>query len=718
MRKIVKQSEKLLGKLYVPCVLGVVSIILFALGYPFIKQFDGVIELNAIATQTIRANKTVEDVDATQKARDNAVQNVAKVYEKDETVVTTKLQQVTRFFQVLTNYRRDLAQQSDQQTAQEARISENVSRFVSSLQTDNADIYDYAYYFSDNVLTKLLTASEQDFKLYESLTKKIVESQLQDDIYPNTSDVTTAQNQAYAQLLAQTYSDTARDLVRDLMNPAIVATMVVNEAATRNASEQARESVTPVMITQGDVIVREGEVIGASVYKKIQLLGLENTFNNIQTLIGYAVVLVMHGLVTWYFIDNQSKSLSKRHLYVNIYAFVVVMMSVLTIMVMLVQNAGAEYFALLAPVGMVPFFVVPKAKRRLALLALSFLVALSYFVGDSGNVLQSPLVWRFYTLIGLFATIIVSGREKKTFGFYTAFLLSVYVGLITSLALFNHIDIFSQTFVMMCLYAIVNAIVTVGFVKIGQPYFDLLFEDKAILRLIELSNPNHPLLKELISNAPGTYHHSIMVANLSANAVELIGGDSLFTRVACYYHDIGKLNNPMFFVENLPAGMENPHKLLLPRESAEIIFNHVSKGVERLKKEGLPQAIIDICAQHHGTTVMKYFYVQAKEQDDTVTEDMFRYPGPKPSTKESAVVSIADTVEAAARAMKTPTIEMITQLVKETIHSRILDGQFDECPITIEELKIVEQSLITGLSSSYHTRVEYPKLAKRKDKHK
>lgn len=716
MRKIVKQSERLLGKLYVPCVLGIVSIILFALGYPFVKQSEGVVALNAIATQTIRANKTVEDIDATQKARENAVQNVAKVYEKDESIVVNKLQQVTRFFQVLKEYRTELLLPSDQQTAQESRINEMVLRFVSSLQANNKDIYEYAYYFSDNVLTKLLTASDQEFKTYESLTKTIVESQLQDEIYPN--DVVTSQNQAYAQLLTQTYSDTARELVRDLMNPAIVATMVVNEEATRNASEQARESVTPVMITQGDVIVREGEVIGASAYKKIQLLGMEDTFNNIQTLIGYGIVLLMQWFVTWYFIDNQSQSLSKRHLYVNIYAFVIVMMSVLTIMVMLVQHAGAEYFALLAPVGMVPFFVVPKAKRRLALLALSFLVALSYFVGDSGNALQAPLVWRFYTLIGLFATIIVSGKQKKTFGFYTAFLLSVYLGLITSLALFNHIDIFSQTFVMMCLYAGVNAIVTVGFVRIGQPYFDLLFEDKAVLRLIDLSNPNHPLLKELISKAPGTYHHSIMVANLSANAVELIGGDSLFTRVACYYHDIGKLHNPLFFVENLPTGMESPHHLLTPKESAEIIFSHVSKGVERLKKEGLPQEIIDICAQHHGTTVMKYFYVRAKEQDDTVTEDMFRYPGPRPTTKESAVVSIADSVEAAARAMKTPTIETITQLVKETIHSRIFDGQFDECPITIEELKIVEKSLIAGLSSSYHTRVEYPKLSKRKDNHK
>lgn len=717
MRKIVKQSEIVLGKLYVPCVLGMVSIILFAIGYPFVKQSDGIIELNAIATQTIRANKTVEDVDATQKARDNAVKNVTKVYEKDESIVVNKLQQVTRFFQELTDYRRELLQQTDQQTAQEARLNEMVSRFVGSLQTENADIYEYAYYFSDNVLTKLLTASEQDFKLYESLTKKIVESQLQDDIYPNTTDVATAQSQAYAQLLAQTYSDTARDLVQALMNPAIVPTMIVNEEATRNASEQARESIVPVMITQGDVIVREGEVIGASAYKKIQLLGMENTFNNIQTLIGYAIVLVMQCFVTWYFIETQSRSMSQRHLYVNIYAFVIVMMSVLTIMVMLVQNAGAEYFALIAPVGMVPFFVVPKAKRRLALLAFSFLVALSYFLGDSGNVLQAPLVWRFYTLIGLFATVIVSGRQKKTFGFYTAFLVSVYVGLITSLALLNHIDILSQTFGMMCLYAVVNAMVTVGFVRIGQPYFDLLFEDKAVLRLIELSNPNHPLLKELISKAPGTYHHSIMVANLSANAVELIGGDSLFTRVACYYHDVGKLSAPIFFVENLPSGVENPHKLLSPTESAEIIFNHVSKGVERLRKEGLPEAVIDICAQHHGTTVMKYFYVQAKEQDESVTEDMFRYPGPKPTTKESAVVSIADTVEAATRAMTTPSVEMITQLVKETIHARIIDGQFDECPITIEELKIVEQSLIAGLSSSYHTRVEYPKLAKRKDKH-
>ncbi|QTU82818.1 HDIG domain-containing protein [Carnobacteriaceae bacterium zg-C25] len=714
MKKMINQLDKKIGKIYVPFILLLVSIVTLLLAYPFLRQNIAQVNINTIATQTIRANKTIEDTAATQKAKDAAAENVTKVYARDDEIATQTLQIVSQFFSVISTYRSAIATTTDTQTPIAEQINARVTQFFKSLENENANLKNYTYAFSENTIRTLLTATDYDFSNYERITKKIVESILQDNIYPTTTDTRNAQDKANSMLLTQTYSDSTRDIVHDLMTPAIVATMVVNEEATNQLIETTKQQTSAVVILQGDVIVRQGEVITQTTYDKLALLGMINNSAFFESVTGFVVVLVIQFALVWYFIHQQAVEQSKRNLYVNMYAFFMLFMLAITFTLNSIQSSGVEYIGLVAPIGVVPFVLVPKAKRRLAILLVSFLIVIFFFVGDSGSSVQVPLVWKFYTLIGLLSLAVVSGRSlhKRNENFLT--LLIISIGFIVGLATVHGVELFSNTFFSMLAYAVVNVALTYAIIRLGQPYFDLLFEDKAMLRMIELSNPNQPLLKELISKAPGTYHHSIMVANLSANAVEAIGGDSLFTRVACYYHDIGKLKDPIFFTENVPKGMESPHDLLTPFQSRDIIFDHVSDGVKRLTQEQLPQGIIDICAQHHGTTVMKYFYVKAKEMDDAVTEDDFRYPGPKPQTIESAVVSIADSVEAAARSMSQPTQESIISLVQSTIRSRIIDGQFDECPITMKDLKIVEESLISGLSGTYHNRVKYPKL--RKDK--
>ena len=182
------------------------------------------------------------------------------------------------------------------------------------------------------------------------------------------------------------------------------------------------------------------------------------------------------------------------------------------------------------------------------------------------------------------------------------------------------------------------------------------------------------------------------------------------TRVACYYHDIGKLKHANFFVENLPHGAENPHNFLLPEDSKQIIFGHVIDGAKILEQYHMPQMVIDICNQHHGTTLMKFFYVKAKERDPQTKESDYRYPGPKPQTKEAAVVSIADSCEAAVRAMDHPSNEKIQKFVHQLIESRILDGQLNESGVTLNELAIIEKSIVNGLCSTFHSRIKYPKM--------
>lgn len=714
MKKWINQIDKRFGKFYVPLVLMIMSIVTAALAYPFLRQNIATVSVNTIAKQTIRANKTIQDEQASEKARELAAKNVTKVYAREESVVTEKVQQVSEFFAVIKVYRKALAENTDTEKTRDEKIIEKVSQFFKSLDMENQALKSYTYAFSERTIKTLLAASDFDVSNYERITKNIIETILQDNIYPATTDIQSAVEKANNLLLKQTYSDSTRSIVSDLMTPAIVPTMVVNDDATNKQIELVKSQTSAVIISQGDTIVREGEVITQSVYDKLELLGLTNNTAFIENLAGFGVVLIIQIVIVWYFIIHQASTQTKRNLYVNMYAFFMILLLGLLSVFNAIQTSGVEYFALALPIGIVPFAIIPKAKRRLAILLISFLIVIFFFVGDTGSSVQVPLVWKFYTLVGLLSCAVVSGRSKnkQRENFFMLFIITI--GFITALATVHSIALMSATFMNMLAYAIVNVILTIGIIRLGQPYFDLLFEDKAVLRMLDLSNPNQPLLKELIEKAPGTYHHSIMVANLSANAVEEIGGNSLFTRVACYYHDIGKLKDPIFFTENLPKGMESPHEVLTPYQSRDIIFDHVKDGVIRLTQEQLPPDIIDICAQHHGTTIMKYFYVKAKEKDDSVTEDAFRYPGPKPQTKESAVVSIADSVEAAARSISNPTPESIEKLVQDTIRSRILDGQFDECPITMKELKIVERSLIRGLSGTYHNRVKYPKLKKGK----
>ena len=252
-----------------------------------------------------------------------------------------------------------------------------------------------------------------------------------------------------------------------------------------------------------------------------------------------------------------------------------------------------------------------------------------------------------------------------------------------------------------------------GFLMTGLlPFIERWFGVLTDLSLLEVGDVAHPLLQELVRRAPGTYNHSINVASLGEAAADAIGARGLLVRVGAYFHDVGKMLKPSYFVEN--QGQENRHESLVPAMSTLIIVAHVKEGVELARQYGLPQPIIDLIAEHHGTTLVEYFYRRATERSQAdphgaeVDEQTYRYPGPKPSTRESAVLMLTDAVESARRTLTEPTPARIASLVHDLAMKRLLDGQFDECGLTLEELDIVEQSLVKSLTAVYHGRVKYP----------
>jgi putative nucleotidyltransferase with HDIG domain len=252
-----------------------------------------------------------------------------------------------------------------------------------------------------------------------------------------------------------------------------------------------------------------------------------------------------------------------------------------------------------------------------------------------------------------------------------------------------------------------------GFLMTGLlPFIERSFGVLTDLSLLEVGDAAHPLLQELVRRAPGTYNHSINVASLAEAAAEAIGARGLLVRVGAYFHDVGKMLKPDYFVEN--QDKENRHESLVPAMSTLIIVAHVKEGVELARQYGLPQPIIDLVAEHHGTTLVEYFYRRATERSQSdpnggeVDEQAYRYPGPKPATRESAVLMLADAAESASRSLTEPTPARIAGLVHDLAMKRLLDGQFDECGLTLEELGIIEESLVKSLTAVYHGRVKYP----------
>ncbi|MFQ5648629.1 MAG: HD family phosphohydrolase [bacterium] len=333
-------------------------------------------------------------------------------------------------------------------------------------------------------------------------------------------------------------------------------------------------------------------------------------------------------------------------------------------------------------------------------------VTLSIIIGAlRGNDFGIMIISLFVGAISTFSVGKIQARAWILKGFL--YISGAYFISITTLELLTHTDL--QELPQMLGYGLINGllspILAYGFMII----FEYIFQMTTNSTLLELSDLNRPLLRELAIRAPGTYHHSIMVGNLSEAASEAIGANALLARVASYYHDIGKMEKPEYFVENQKAG-KNPHEKLTPSMSCLILINHVKKGLEIAEEHNLPREIRDFIPQHHGTNLIRFFYQKALEssEDGEVDESSFRYHGPRPRTRETAIVMFADAVEAGSRVLKEPSVSRIRSMINTLIHERLLDHELDECPLTLRDLTLIRESFVNTLTGMFHGRIEYP----------
>jgi hypothetical protein len=325
-----------------------------------------------------------------------------------------------------------------------------------------------------------------------------------------------------------------------------------------------------------------------------------------------------------------------------------------------------------------------------------------------------PASYAFISIFAGAAGIVSIAHLRERRNFYTIF-LSVSAAYVIGIAGFGITDGISWGgFLRGSLLGVANSLACTIMVMFLLPIFESLFDVTTDFTLMELSDLNRPLLKRLIIEAPGTYHHSLMVGNLVEAVAGEVRANGLQARVGAYYHDIGKLTKPAYFFENKGENI-NKHEKLTPRMSALILASHVKEGVELARSEKLPRIIIDAIREHHGTTVMAYFYQKALEYDsrDTVNIEDFRYPGPRPSSKETALIMLADSAEAAVRSLESPTAPKIRSIVQRIIEARMNDGELDESGLTLNDIAAVREKFIQLLTGVFHMRIPYP--AQRED---
>lgn len=503
-----------------------------------------------------------------------------------------------------------------------------------------------------------------------------------------------------ARLVAQeATSPSLRLFLNTLTQSLVTPNTFLNRAATASRRQAAFDRVPLVKILKGEVVVLQGQSVTPADITVLRQLGLLNQGWDIGPVLGSMIfVTAVIALVAGYFWFLRKKLLDSWRIVA------------MTGLIMVVAVAAADA---LSGVPGLSYLVVPAAAIMVTALVDSGLglvmsgalaLAIAVLIGSDLNV---ALVSFFGGIAGVFGTSRLSQR-------YDILRAGLLVGFINLLALLG-LDVMEgaqlvQTQVWQYLvWAVVDglfaSILAMGSIPLLEGPFGVI----TAVKLIELSNPNQPLLRKLLVEAPGTYHHSIMVGNLAEAGTEAVGGNSLLARVGAYYHDIGKSKRPYFFVDN-QFGAENPHDRLAPTLSAIIISSHVRDGIELSREYHVPEPIVNFIREHHGTTLIRFFYEKALDQDagDGVEESDFRYDGPRPQSKETAIVMLADASEATVRTLKNPTPATIEQVVRRLIKERLEDGQLDESNLTLRELDIIARTFTRVLTGVFHQRIEYP----------
>jgi putative nucleotidyltransferase with HDIG domain len=516
------------------------------------------------------------------------------------------------------------------------------------------------------------------------------------------SDQITDTRQQLRTNITNDLSDADRQLAGDLAEDFVAANLEASPEATEAARQRERDKVGDVVVTvsQDQAIVHDGDRITQQQLEILQELGLTTPRLAASTIGGNALIAVIVSSLLVGFLWRFEPAIWFRNRSLLLFA-----LSLLGTAVAMRIAADRALWA----------FVVPTAATVLLTGILldgaagaAMAVALAVLAGVMNRDALEPAI---YTLAGGVAALTAIVRAERL----NAFVRAGFVLALTNIAVLIAFNLLEQGDVAALLQGIAAGSVNAGlavvlaigsFAVIGN-----LFGIMTVFQLLELANPSSRLLRRLLLDTPGTYHHSVMVGNLAERAAETIGADPLLARVAAYYHDIGKMKNPLAFIEN-QAGAHNIHDDLSAEVSARIISSHIKDGIDLGYEAGLPVQIIGFIPQHHGTSVMSYFYGKALREvsgnEQLVPKDVFRYPGPKPQSREAAILMLADGVEASVRSLDDKDEASIRAMVDSIVDARVEDGQLDDADLTLKNLAQIKDAFVQQLLGMYHSRIKYP----------
>lgn len=634
-----------------------------------------------IANVDIKANRNIIDEEATMLKEQDASAKVDKQYALKGEVKIQATENVTAFFNKLINLK-----------------SNNVSESEKLAQIKKIQ----AFVLTDQEYKLMLELSVDKATELQWVLQGIIDKIYENNIEENKpEDVTKARDIVYRELLNSDLENNIKEVLQDMAYSQIKPNYVFDKEKTDELIREALKNVTKVMIKKNQIVVKEGEPVTQKQIEILTELGIVGDGVGKGYLLTYvilAIFLLLVSILQYSYLRNTNRELFKN-------TKLIILIAILNILSLLLARGVIIISPFLIPLACAPILMT---------------VLLDYKVSVIINLLNSTLIMiviGFDPQIALLAivSIVIGSISLKSLNQRNDILYStlyVAIGVIISTLTSGVLSSNDTNKIMINVMFSALGALTSGVLAIGLlPFFESSFDIVTNLKLLELANPNNTLMKRLLMEAPGTYHHSIMVANLAEVAAEEIGCNPIVTRVGSYYHDIGKLKRPFFFGENL-MGLDNPHNNIAATSSTLIIISHVKDGLELANEHKLPKIIKDIISQHHGTTLVKYFYYTVKnsaENPDEVIEADFRYPGPIPETKEAAVVMLADSVEAAVRSIKEPTMAKIEEMINNIVEDKLHCNQLNNSDITLKELEKIKSCFFRVLKGIYHQRIEYPK---------
>lgn len=558
-----------------------------------------------------------------------------------------------------------------------------------------------AFRLTDEEYNILLSIDASKISDIQNKTLQALEKAYKNNIGENDYEaLQNARDLASEELISYNLDRNLEDTLKSILYSQIKANFFIDTEKMEENIKEVQKNVQKEIIKKNQIIVKEGEPVTERQIEILNELGLLNsglTKSYLSSFIALAILVAVILYIEYSYISRERADIFKS----NKFIILISSINVITLMLSLSLNIISPYLIPIACGAMVMTILI---EYKVSLIVnLLNLVFVSIIVGFNPSI-----IILFAVAIVLGSTAVKKVQQRNDIIYATLYIavvasiLTLTVGMISSSNLKENLIQTGFTII---------SVMIAGILSVGLlPFYESIFDVVTNIKLLELSNPNQPLMKKLLMEAPGTYHHSMMVANLAEAATEVVGGNPVIARVGAYYHDIGKTKRPYFFGEN-QIGKENPHDRITPNLSTLIILSHTKDGIEMAKEHKIPKIIQDIIVQHHGTTLVKYFYYKVKnsaENPDDVKEEDFRYTGPIPDTKESGILMLADSVEASVRSIPEPTKDKIENMVNNIINDKINSNQLINCDLTLKDIELIRQSFLKTLDGIYHHRIEYP----------